>query len=60
MNRMQLFKEMYEISTHNLLCYFEDYLMQKPKGRYIKEWKREQEKVKLIKELIIEEKQRRK
>ena len=60
MNRMQLFKEMYEISNHNLLCYSENYHMKKPKVGYIKEWRREQEKVKLIKDLIIEEKQRRK
>lgn len=33
--------------------------MQKPKVGHIKEWKKEQEKVKLIRKLIIEEKQRR-
>ena len=60
MNRLQLFKEIYEIFNHNLLCYSENHLMQKPKVGHIKEWKKEQEKVKLIRKLIIEEKQRRK
>lgn len=59
MNRLQLFKEMYEMSTHNLLCYSKDYLMAKPKKCYIKEWKKEKEKVKLLKELIAEEKHKK-
>lgn len=59
MNRLQLFKEIYERYNHNLLCYSEDYLMQKSKVGYIKKWKKEQEKVKLIRKLIIEERQRR-
>lgn len=58
MNRLQLFKEMYEISTHNLLCYSKDYLRVKPKPQFIKEWKREHEKVELLKGIIAEEKQR--
>lgn len=59
MNRLQLFKEMYEMSTHNLLCYSKDYLMTKPKPQYIKEWKKEHEKVELLKGIIAEEKQRK-
>lgn len=58
MNRLQLFKEMYEMSTHNLLCYSKDYLMTKPKPKFIKEWKREHEKVELLKGIIAEEKQK--
>lgn len=58
LNRLQLFKEMYEMSTHNLLCYSKDYLMTKPKKQYIKEWKREHEKVELLKGIIAEEKQK--
>ena len=54
LNRIQLFKEMYEMSTHNLLCYSKDYLMTKPKPQFIKEWKREHEKVELLKEIIKE------
>lgn len=58
MNRLQLFKEMYEMSTHNLLCYSKDYLMTKPKPHFIKEWKKEHEKVELLKGIIAEEKQK--
>lgn len=58
MNRLQLFKEMYEMSTHNLLCYSQNYLMTKPKLKFIQEWKREKEKVNLLKEIIVEEKQK--
>ncbi len=54
---MQLLKEMYETCTHNLLYYSRDFLMRKPKVGYVKEWKNEREKVKLIKQLIMEEKQ---
>ena len=50
MNRLQLFKEIYEMSTHNLLCY--------SKPQYIKEWKREREKVELLKGIIADEKQK--
>ena len=57
MTRMQLFKEMYEIVCHNLLCYSQDYLMSKPKAGYSKQWKKESEKVKLLREIISEEKQ---
>ena len=58
MNRLQLFKEMYEMSTQNLICYSKDYLMTKPQPRFIKEWKREHEKVELLKVIIAEEKQK--
>ena len=60
MTRMQLFKEMYEMVCHNLLCYSQDYLMSKPKTEYIKQWKTENEKVKLLQEIISEEKQKEK
>ena len=59
MTRMQLFKEMYELSCHNLLCYSQDYLMSKPKSGYSKQWNKENEKVKLLQELISEEKQKK-
>lgn len=58
MNRLQLFKEMYEMSIHNLLCYSNDYLMTKPKPKFVQEWKREKEKVNLLKGMIAEEKQK--
>ena len=58
MTRMQLFKEMYELSCHNLICYSQNYLMNKPKSGYVKQWNKENEKVKLLQELISEEKQK--
>ena len=58
MNREELFKEMYDMTMHNLFCYSKDYLMTSPKQNYIKEWKREKEKADLLKELINEEKQK--
>lgn len=58
MNRMQLFKEMYEQSVHNLLCYSQDFSMTKPKEKYVDDWKKERQKVSLLKELIAEEKQK--
>ena len=57
---MQLFKEMYELSCHNLLCYSQDYLMNKPKSGYTKQWNKENEKVKLLQEVIEEERQKEK
>lgn len=58
MTRMQLFREMYEMFCYNLLCYSESYLMDKPKVGYTKQWKKENEKIELLKELIEEEKNR--
>ena len=60
MTRMQLFKEMYEMVCHNLVCYSQDFLMSKPKAGYTKQWKEENEKVKLLQEIISEEKQKEK
>ncbi len=60
MTRIQLFREMYEMSCHNLRCYSESYLMNKPKVGYTKQWKKENEKIELLKELIEEEKNREK
>lgn len=57
MNKLELFNEMYELTEHNLLCYSENYLMTKPKSKFIKEWNREKEKLELLKEIIEEEKQ---
>lgn len=60
MNRLQLLKEIYEQECHNLLCYSADYLMSEPKAGYDEEWKKEQEKVNLLNEMIAEEKQKMK
>lgn len=58
MNRLQLFQEMYEMASHNLLCYSQNYLMTKPKLEYVEEWKNEKEKIDLLSEMIKEEKQK--
>lgn len=56
MNRMQLLKEYYEQEQYNLLCYSKDYSTDIPKDNYIKEWKKEKEKIKILQQMIIEEK----
>lgn len=59
LNRLELFKEMYNMATHNLLCYSQDYLMIKPKPKFAQEWKKEKEKVELLEKIIEEEKQKK-
>lgn len=58
LKRIQLFKEFYEQSVHNLLCYSQDIYMKKPKEKYVDDWEKERQKVNLLKELIAEEKQK--
>ena len=58
MDRLQLYEEMYDLATHNLLCYSEDYLMTRPKANFIEQWKKEREKVDLLEEIIKEEKEK--
>lgn len=58
LTRLQLFQEMYNMATHNLLCYSKNYLMTEPKEQYIKQWEVENEKVNLLKEIIKEEEQK--
>ena len=58
MNRLELLKEMYKMTSHNLLYYSENYLMTKPKSEFIQEWKNEKEKLDLLSEMIKEEKQK--
>ena len=56
MNRMQLLKEYYEQEQYNLLCYSKDYSTNIPKDNFIREWKNEKEKIKILQQMIIEEK----
>lgn len=58
MTRLQLFEEIYNLHTYNLLYYSKNYLMTEPKEQFIQEWKREKEKVALLNEIIKEEKQK--
>lgn len=59
MGRLELFQEMYNLTTYNLLCYSQSYLMDKPKTNCEKEWNKENEKAKLLEEIIEEEKQKK-
>lgn len=58
MTRLQLFQEIYGLHAYNLLCFSKNYLMTEPQEEFIQEWKREREKVDLLKEIIKEEKQK--
>lgn len=60
MTRIELLEEMQEMTYHNLLCYSSNYLMNSAKDGYENEWKRENEKAKLIEEMITEEKKKEK
>lgn len=59
MNRIDLLKEFEGSLYHNLLCYSENYLMDKPKEMFVKEWEETKEKIGLLKELINQEEQER-
>lgn len=59
MNRLELLQEMYNMATHNLLCYSENHLMTKPKVEFAKEWKKEEEKVNLLEKMMEEEKKKK-
>lgn len=58
MNKQQLLKEIYDLYNHNLLCYSADYLMNAPKKEYEEKWKEQKEKIKLLDEIIADEKLR--
>lgn len=55
LDRLELLQEMYNMATHNLLCYSKNCLMTKPNPNFEKEWNREQEKLETINEMIEEE-----
>lgn len=57
MSREELLKEFYEMTSHNLYCYSADGLMSKAKDGFENSWKKEQEKLELIKELLEEERE---
>ena len=52
MNKIDLLKEFEETLYHNLLCYSENNLMNKPKEKYDDEWKETREKIGLLKEIM--------
>lgn len=57
MNKFEVLKEYKEMLTHNLLSYSSDYLMNKPKKKYVKEWEETQEKISLVEEMMEDNKQ---
>ena len=56
MNKIDLLKEFKDMLCHNLLCYSSDYLMNKPKKQYVKDWEETKEKISIIDEIINDEK----
>ena len=57
LNKFEVLKEYKEMLTHNLLSYSSDYLMNKPKKKYVKEWEETQEKISLVEEMMEDNKQ---
>ena len=57
LNKFEVLKEYKEMLTHNLLAYSSDYLMNKPKKQYVKEWEETQEKISLVEEMMEDNKQ---
>ena len=52
LNKIELLKEFEGTLYHNLLCYSENYLMNKPKEKFVKEWEETKEKIGLVKEIM--------
>lgn len=52
LNKIDLLKEFEETLYHNLLCYSENHLMNKPKEKFDNEWKETREKIGLLKEIM--------
>lgn len=52
MNKIELLKDFEGTLYNNLLYYSENYLMNKPKEKFVKEWKETKEKIDLIKEIM--------
>lgn len=57
MNKIDLLKEFEGTLYNNLLCYSENYLMDKPKEKFAKEWEETKEKISMLKEIIEQEEQ---
>ena len=58
MNKFEVLKEYKEMLYHNLLSYSSDYMMNKPKKQYVKEWEETQEKISLVEEMMEDNKER--
>ncbi|MCR5146341.1 MAG: hypothetical protein K6B70_03215 [Clostridia bacterium] len=56
MTRIEFLEEMKEFSMNNIRCYSDSLLQNQPNERFRKEWTREQERIKVIDEMLEEEK----
>lgn len=54
MTKQELLKKYYDEACHNLLCYSTNYLMDKPRKGYEKEWKETKVEVELLEEMMKE------
>ena len=57
LNRLELLEEFYKQIEHNKYCYSKDSLMEIPKEEFKEEWNTENEKLKILQEMIEEEKE---
>lgn len=55
MNKIDLLNEFRGGLYHNLLCFSTNYLMDKPRDNFIKEWEETKEKISLVDEIIKDE-----
>lgn len=58
MTRIEFLEEMKEFSMNNIRCYSDSLLQNQPNERFRKEWTREQERIKIIDEMLEDEKTR--
>ncbi len=56
MTRIEFLEEMKEFAMNNIRCYSDSLLQNQPNERFRKEWTREQERIKIIDEMLEEEK----
>lgn len=56
--KLSVLKDLKQGIEHNVFCYSSDYLMTKPKERYVNQWKDENKKLQLVEEMIKDEKQK--
>lgn len=55
MTKQDLLKKYYGRACHNLLCYSANYLMDRPKDGFEKEWEEAKAEVELLEEIMIRE-----
>lgn len=56
MNKIELLKQIKELSMNNIRCYSDSLLKNQPNERFKEQWKAEQERIKIIEEIIEDEK----